>query len=319
MVKLELLEGYMVELRDKSIWEVKGFTHPLEGVVCYPRYLVVKGRIVKVASLREKIETVKSKYKKYLKSLSYLKSTHPLIPLSDIVKVYSPISKSREILKGRVGDEVEETAKQFLEELVEAGVSRDKIGITGSILPRLHTKTSDVDVIVYGLENSEKAYSKLEEMKSSGEIKPLHENYLREKLKLKSIDTPECLEHFENKVLEGIYKNRVYTVKLTSIDSVLRPKDFYVVERFNQKTYKVRVVASENHYTIPWPARVRIVEGFNEETISRIYTLRTRFTELYREGLKLEVRGSLEKTVFRGEEFYQISINSLGDYVCLDV
>lgn len=309
----------MVELKDRSIWEVKGFVQPDEGLICYPRYLKVGNTALKIGPLRDKLAIIKSRYENYLKYVDFMKSHHPIIPLEDIVEVYDPKIRSIEILEEEGLSRVEEVARELILELLEAGVSLENIGVTGSILPRLHSETSDVDLIVYGVEDCERAYWKFSEMRRKGVTEPLKGTFLEENLKFKNIDTPKCLELFKGRVLEGSYKGRRYSVKLASIGRKLSPREFRVVERLGTREVTGLILDSTHSYTIPWPAELEVEKGFKPGSKCKIYTLRSRFTEIYDEMLKVGIRGCLEKVYYEGAVFYQLSVNRPGDYVCVDV
>ncbi|MEZ0394439.1 MAG: hypothetical protein ABWK00_05300 [Desulfurococcaceae archaeon] len=83
--------------------------------------------------------------------LPHYDSWAPYIPASEVVALLDPIERAQEIVRSP-RDPLEERALMVLEDLYDsAGIPSSCVGITGSILPRIHNpRVSDVDLVVYG-------------------------------------------------------------------------------------------------------------------------------------------------------------------------
>ena len=138
----EPIEGHFVMLLDGSIWEVKGFMHPQDHLIAYPRYVPCGKGYVKVSSLTMKCNLLDSTYKRFMKYSSVYDMVLPHIPKKSIVKVYDPKTRLLEVFR-EPKDPLEQAASKMLHMMLDMyNVDLELLGITGSMLPKLHTLRS---------------------------------------------------------------------------------------------------------------------------------------------------------------------------------
>lgn len=187
------LEGDFIELRDGSFFEVKGFDHPKNGVIAFPRYVPLElfqrspqfknlldtegiilrsltpesdAKYVKITSLSSKFEVLSQLYPDISLSHPHYSFPIPQVPAALIVRHLQPEnffisnlaskhSQSTLLLSDSLEENSLKPALEFLQLLAEETSSPlENFGITGSTLLGLHLPTSDLDLIVYGYATS---------------------------------------------------------------------------------------------------------------------------------------------------------------------
>jgi predicted nucleotidyltransferase len=86
----------------------------------------------------------------------------PIIPIADIGEILNPFIRLKEVFS-HPRDPLEYALVDFLDEITsETGIELESWGVTGSILADMHNpKLSDIDLIVFGKESSERVFDYL--------------------------------------------------------------------------------------------------------------------------------------------------------------
>ena len=148
-------EGYYLELFDGSIWIVKGCCHEGFRVAAMPR--VVDGR--KYKGYGSGYEIVRDRYRQYLSKPLFTVREIPMVPISDVKTIITPLRKPRCVDKTGLGAVASEVI-----EILERYVGGEWM-ITGSLLYCAADERSDIDVISYsaGPEHLERIVSLVSE------------------------------------------------------------------------------------------------------------------------------------------------------------
>lgn len=191
--RIIVLDHYYVELNNGCLGVVVGNTHFPGFIIGYLKYCpssretiwkknrVCYERTVKSYSPRSvRVSTPTQAY------IHCYDSRIPIIRNADILKIYNPVVRTREI-EYRVQDVLEEKVLRIICFLTYGGVM-DGIGVTGSILPCIHSpRHSDIDLVVYGWKNSIDVIEYVEENKSL--FKPFQGERLRKWIATNSVAT----------------------------------------------------------------------------------------------------------------------------------
>ncbi|MDR2944979.1 MAG: DNA polymerase subunit beta [Methanosarcinales archaeon] len=158
--------------KDGLIFSVPDYFHPASGIRAILRYIPDAGGT----------RTWRMTGKKYRKagfdeSFDYLKKFHPdwvfdvaVVPRDEIAEILKPNDAVKDLLSGK---QTHPAALELVRRFMDAGISADLTGITGSILAGLDNEDSDIDFLVYGDEWTA-ARQKLKAMKADdrGQNKP---------------------------------------------------------------------------------------------------------------------------------------------------
>jgi predicted nucleotidyltransferase len=331
-------EGDFVETFEGSIFDVKGLVHPPSRVVAFLRYVPdPKGdrkkdgtTYRKVYALSKRYALLKRAFPQYLVYDPVFNENLCEVPVEALKHHYQPAHRLRDLCYKDELDAVEKTALRFVELLKEnAEVPWKRLGISGSILVRLHTPTSDIDPIVCGSETCYKVYSALRRMLEDRKslLKPYSLEELKELFDFRSKDTTMRFEDFvrtdSRKVLQGKFMGRDYFVRFV--------KDWNEVEeQYGTILYKpvgyakIKAKVVDDLEAIFTPCcykieNVEILEGPHVEPIEEIVSFRGRFCEQARGGEVVIARGKIERLQREGdrEHFRLLLGNKVADHMIL--
>jgi len=294
-----LIEGSYVEVGDDVIYAVKGVSHPPKGVIAVPNYIRVGGSVVKLKSFNSSMDFIRRHSRKFLKYDECLGQEVPYIPLEEITRVYDPIEGKSHL---RI-DAVANAALRMVDLLVEnSGIESDFVGITGSVLLGLHNESSDIDIVVYGINNCLKVYETLRLMRESNMTGYLSGDALEKVLRSRSDTFMEPIvwaKHERRKLTNGIFMGRPYTLKLIPF-----PEEFW--DKYGERRFKeigrtiIRFQVNNASKGIFTPCRYEVkvtsvIEGPDISTkVSSIVSYRSRFAEQLRDGEVGIASGRLE-------------------------
>ena len=153
--------------RDGLYFTVVGNIHPQDRIIAYLKYFPKSSkkdknnliRTIKqynIPNLIESIKIVEKNYPHYLCQLENYDFKFPSVPIIDIKKHFIPEEKLSDLLVSSDLDSLSQKALYLTKILSkESEISINDFGITGSILLGIHDPNlSDIDITVYGKENS---------------------------------------------------------------------------------------------------------------------------------------------------------------------
>ncbi len=331
-------EGDFVETFEGSIFDVKGLVHPPSRVVAFLRYVPdPKGdrkkdgtTYRKVYALSKRYALLKRAFPQYLVYDPVFNENLCEVPVEALKHHYQPAHRLRDLRYEDELDAVEKTALRFVELLKEnAEVPWKRLGISGSILVRLHTPTSDIDPIVYGSETCCKVYSALRRMLEDRKslLKPYSLEELKELFDFRSKDTTMRFEDFvrtdSRKVLQGKFMGRDYFVRFVKDwNEVEEQYGTILYKPVGYAKIKARVVDDLEAIFTPCCYKienVEILEGPHVEPIEEIVSFRGRFCEQARGGEVVIAQGKIERLQREGdrEHFRLLLGNKVADHMIL--
>ena len=331
-------EGDYIEDLSGTIFDVKGLVHPPDRIVAFPRFTPnltgerKRGNVTynKVYALSERFALLEEKFPQYVVYDKVFNERLCEVPVQAVKHHYKPTHRLRDLRYEDELDEVERTALRFVELLKEnAEVPWSKLGISGSILVRLHTPTSDIDPIVYGSETCYKVYSALrrvlEDRKSS--VKPYSLKELKELFDFRSKDTVTSFENFvrtdSRKVLQGKFMGTDYFIRFVKDWSEV--KEQYGTILYKPEGYakiKARVVDDSEAIFTPCCYKidnVEILDGVHVKPIEEIVSFRGRFCEQAKNGEMVIAQGKVELVQKEGtREYHRLLLgNKISDHMIL--
>jgi len=337
-MKIKAREGELLETTDNILFGVKGLVHPSNRVVAFLRYVPDSNgdrerdgmKYRKVYALSERYALLEQAFPQYLVYDPVFNEHLCEVPLEAVKQHHQPTHRLRDLRYKDALDEVERTALRFMELLKEnAEVPWSKLGISGSILVRLHTPTSDVDPIVYGSEICRKVYSTLRQMLEDRKslLKPYSLEELKELFDFRSKDTITSFEDFvrtdSRKALQGKFMGRDYFVRFV--------KDWNEVEEqygtilYKPVSYaKIKAKIVDDSEAIFTPCcykieNVEILEGPHVEPIEEIVSFRGRFCGQAKSGEVVIAQGKVERLQREEdrEHFRLLLGNKVSDHMIL--
>jgi predicted nucleotidyltransferase len=335
---MQPIEGFLIESTENIIFDVKGLVHPPAKVIAFPRFIPdLEGsrrhretKYRKVYSLSERFMFLEN-LPSYVVYDSVFDEKLCEVPLSKVKRVYSPINYLEKLRKKRKLEGLEAAAFQCLKFLKEeACVPWNKLGVSGSLLVGLHTATSDIDPVVYGVENCWKVHSALRKLLEEDDtpFQPYSLADLRKLFDFRSKDTLMGFEDFvaveSRKVFQGKFLNRDYFIRF-----VKSPDE--IGEKYGEVCYKncgyakIEAVVVDDSEAIFTPCaykieNIKVIEGSAFQPIKEIVSFRGRFCEQARKGETVVAQGKVEhvKDYRKNREYFRLLIgNKPSDYMIL--
>jgi len=324
----ERLEGDYIETVEGLLFAVKGVHHPPGLTIAYLRYIPnPKGERVRngrrydrLYDLEHTEDILRRSFPHYLNRIENKSLTLQSVPSQYISRRYDPREKLREIIEKPEGD-LQKTIAKLAESLQNKGVTRDAMGVSGSLVINLAGSDSDVDLIVYGMENGRKAYESLKELRRETNwitaydeetvTRVVWSRWTDSGLDLKMLGSSEV-----QKILHGRVDNRDYFFRLLKLPQEVE------IEDHSRPLSVVRLTAkitdAEAAIYAPCSYSIKDCEYLDSHGLpipSQLLSYRGKFTEQAEKGDLVEVRGTLEEVVIRGERSFRVILGRKGDYM----
>jgi predicted nucleotidyltransferase len=239
-----------------------------------------------------------------------------MIPQEYVKKYYVPEQRLQEILEAP-RDPLEEEVRAFVSEIIACtGITEKDFGVTGSILLGIHNpEFSDIDLLVYGLENALKVRTALKERRSA-RIRPVTgetlEGWCASVVEHFPLSYGEARYLAERRWNYGFFGDRYFSIHSTRKDDEIR-------ENYGDRIYRetgvarIRAIVSDAGESLFMPALYKVEEVEVIEGQVDVLPLRgvVSFEGLYRDvvdtGAEIEARGKLESV---NEQYYRLVIGT---------
>jgi predicted nucleotidyltransferase len=149
------------------------------------------------------------------------KTTLQSVPKSFVRKIYDPRTRLKEWIESPSLSGIEADAAAFACLLQkESEVPWASLGITGSLLIGMHTKSSDLDMVAFGSESCEKIYQAMRmllDSESCSQLRRFDSEGMKELYAQRSTDTQMTYHDFlraeKRKVNQGSFRERPYFIR----------------------------------------------------------------------------------------------------------
>ena len=302
------IEGFYVEI-EKIIMAVKGVLQPPGRVIALPTYIPLDGGFKRIRRLKESLNYFVKRHPEYYDWFDFAGRRLPAPPLDVVDKIYNPLSVRH---VRRMPPEAEELKRILIK---ESGIDERFIGITGSTLLGRCSPKSDIDLIVYGIENGRRIYDSMKELRKRGDLRCLKDYYeLRKSRSDSSLPLKTWILVERSKILTGMFSRRVYTAKIV-------PLPFEYWESLNQKCAEIGSVSFigevvEDKYSILTPNRYlvsvekKLFGEVWEGEVVEVLSVRSRFAEMASCGDRVKVVGRLELVELDGKKWKRVFLGN---------
>ena len=265
-------------------------------------------RTYTIPDLLETFNLLKTKHPQYLFYSKVYGITMTAVPYNYISQHYKPEEKLARILKTSKKDLLQTKLTNFVNFVSrKSSVASNNFGITGSILLDIHNpKFSDMDVTIYGLQNSLKVKKALTrayvEPDSSVERfeGAILDDWCRKKVARFPLSFDEARRIYERKWNLGVFEDVMFSVHPTHVEKEL-------TEKYGDRTFRSEgqvtlhaVVADDDESSfLPCVYRVRdvkVIEGKQVNTdILELVSYESLYDSLANTGEEIVVKGKLER------------------------
>ena len=336
---MQMREGDLIKTKSGIVFDVKGLVHPVGKVIAFPRFIPNS-----LSSCERKFKNYKKVYALSAR-FNFLEQNLPNyiiydpvfdeklceVPLEDVECHYKPVYCYREVQHREKLDAPEEDGLEFLELLkCYSNVAWNKMGISGSLLTKLHTPSSDIDPIIYGSENCRKIHAALKSLMqdSKSHVKTYTIEELQKLFEFRVKDTKVAFKDFvrteQRKVLQGKFKDREYFMRFVKDWREIREK-YGTVQYRNIGYARIKAEIADDSEAIFTPCsyklkNVEILDGTSTYSIEEIASFRGRFCEQAKTSETVVAQGKVERVMDNRqnhEHFRLLLGNQPSDYMVL--
>lgn len=336
---MQAREGDLIQTRNNVIFDVKGPIHPPGMVVAFPRFIPSptgtrrsrKGLYGKVYNLAERFKYLQENMPNLIVHDPVFDEALCEVPYELITQHYKPVERLRRLRFSKRLTDLERKVLHLAESLKEAAdIPWNAVGISGSVLVGLYTSGSDIDPVVYGVDDCRKAYAALEDLLKTDDsrFKPYSPEELHTLFEFRSKDTAMNFEDFAR-----VESRKAFQGKFDGVDYFVRfMKDWRETnEEYGDLCYKnsgyskITAIVNNDCESLFTPCaykieNAKVVAGSKLESISEIVSFRGRFCEQAKKGETVIAQGKVERVLNRKQnrEHYRMIIgNKPSDYMAL--
>lgn len=323
------IEGDYIETKDNDLFfDVKGLLHPNDRKVCFLRFYphkngdrIKKGKkFKKVYSLEERYSILREKYPQYLFFSSEFDIELQGAKIEDIKKIYTPreyyngLKTKKSLLK------IEKYSKKLCDLFITKGnIPENSIGISGSPMIGLSKEDSDIDIIIYGTQDSLKFQDKLKNIfqaLNNCRMYNLEEYKAHYKWRVGGSDI--SFEDFLKSEKRKLHQGKFYGIDFF-IRYIKSPEDWngtyydYKFKNLGRIKIRAKVIDSTNSIFTPCSYKIELLDvleskiipkKINLKNLNEINSFRGRFCEQAINGENVLVKGKLEEVNFRNDKSY---------------
>lgn len=320
------IEGDYIETNiDNLFFDVKGILHPNDRKICFLRFFpdndgerIKNGiRYKKIYQINNRFDILREYYPNFIFFSKELDLEIQGVKLEDIKTIHTPRMFYKKLLEKNNLSSLEKYALELCDLFIsERTLSENSLGITGSMMVGLNTEDSDIDLIIYGTENSIEFQNRLDNIfNTSNKCRKYKLDEYRSHFKWRfggsDIKFEDFLKSEQRKKHQGKYNNIDFFIRY-----IKSPKDWggsfydYKFKNCGRIKLKAKIIDSENSIFTPCTYKIdplniignkRSLNNINMKEINEIVSFRGRYCEQARDGEKIMAEGKLEKVSFKNK------------------
>ena len=321
-------DGDTFVTKEGFVFYVFGYEHPKNRVLSFLKYIpshlkphfpirfleqkwklgnveLVRSEKLYTAQNHQKLlETFRSDFPQYIYFCPYRGKDVISVPLRLVKKIYAPRECLQTLFEKKRKDGLQKLALELTSLLsAESGVPLEDFGIHGSIALNMHTKQSDIDLVVYGSRNFRSLEGAVDKLVEEGTLKYIFTKRLdrarkhRGRYKDKRFVYNAVRKTEEIKFKYGDYKYfplKPVTFSCEVIDDT-------------EAMFRPAVYQIANHQPLESVSRLE-----KNETPTKVVSMIGYYRNVARRGDRVKVSGTLERVekVETGEIHHQVVIGS---------
>ena len=303
------------------IFAVIGNIHPADRVIAYLKYVPDergkwgRGRSryrralqhYNVPSVMDSMRFLRANAPQYVYESTVHGITLPGVPTDRIVEHLRPEERLIQLRSTQHRDELEERALRLVDLIWQnASVPTESLGVTGSLLARIHDPAfSDIDLVVYGFNNAVRVRSFLQNLKesSSNAVRRLtgasQEKWIAERLVSTPLTWQNAIDLLARKWNIGLFDGTDFSIHAVHIEEEVHEHygdERYVPLGIVDATAKI----SDDDESLFMPAVYRVESAhlkgsFSSCTVDRIVSFEGLYADIAKQGETISCRGKLER------------------------
>lgn len=311
---------------DGLVFSAVSYVHPDDRFVAFLRFIPANGKLLKAGSTCESFKYLEENFPDYVFYSEFHDAKLQGVPIEKIRRHIQPDEFLKKLLKKKDVDAHEEKITKLAELLSKrSSVSLDKFGVTGSVLVGAHNSSSDIDLVVYGLDNFERVRGVVGECETP--IQRLSDEelgfaYDKRFLTSNELSFEEFCFHEERKNNSGVFEGKkfdvLYARDLSEVDGLWGDTRY---RRLGYGSFTCKVVDDSIVFDYPAVYGVSgecVLDG-ESYSVSEIASFTHTYVGQVFKGEKGKASGILEEVDSPGGHFYRLLVGSTreagGEYI----
>jgi len=321
------LDGDTLLMREGFILNVFGYEHPKDLVFAFLKYipfhfkelfnvrllertwwfrgteLFRTEKLYTAKNYRTFLEVFRKKFPEYVHFCPFRRKEVITAPINRVVEVFVPKERLKALMEAKEKDSLQELALEFVNLVSsESKVPLEDFGVHGSIALGMHSRESDIDIVVYGGRNFRRVEAAIDKLVQEGELTYIFNNRLDAARRFKG--------RFKNKIFmyNAVRKPEEITVKYGMYRyTPIAPVKFKCKVKDDSEAMFRPAIYKIEDFT-PFEGVSISVDMVPETVVSMIGCYRN----VARKGQQIEVSGTLERVenVATGKISYQVVVGT---------
>ncbi len=342
MAALKLRDRDAIATKEGLIFRVFGYTHPSDAYICDVEYAPAEiFRSNNPKAFRNKGQSIfykfyenegwkfiKNNFQQHMIFHETLRGNVVGVKHGDILKVRKPKMELKKLISEEPKDELLTALQNVLELATKlSGLSTKNFGVFGSLLHGFyHPKFSDIDLVIYGRENTAKLRETLQELYEE-EHSPFRNEFESDESirgknwRFQNYSPKEFVWHQQRKMIYALFNDKKSGRRIikTEFEPVKEWKEIGDKNLFGTKIVPegwvkmfARLIDDQNAPFIPSVYGVkplRVLHGTSgAEEVIRVVSYMEEFRMQAQKDEEVYVEGNLEKVETSKESFHQITL-----------
>lgn len=301
-----------VQTEDGLMFAVVSY-HPHQNKVgCFLRYVSHGGQWQKVDTAQAN-RLLSRHHPQYLFKSRQFDAEFHAVDIADIVAHHRPEQRLETLLfTDQPQDEIEQKLFRLLTILVQFGVKRDFLGLTGSMLIGQQKTGSDIDLVVYGRDAFHQTRDAVRQAVASGLLEELDLSLMRDNFQRRGgeLDFEEFAWHESRKFNKAAIDGTKFDIGMVCLPDELDHGHHHYIK---QGISTVKAVVLDDHRAFDFPAHYLIDNNITPEVVSFTHT----YVGQARAGETIEVTGAVECDSASGQRRLVVGSTreAIGEYI----
>ena len=324
--------------KDDLFLATTDYLHPKDRILSFLRYIpdpegerFLNGSKYTKVDSQQAYTFLNDKFPEYLFDCEVTRVERMGVPMEKVERILSPVDRLKEIMNHPSPDDlllkVIKVAETFKD---RAEIKEKHLGISGSVLPGLYDPmVSDIDFVIYGLENHRKAMQTFESMKNDKDspLKAIEDGYwaklYQKRIKDSTLSFDEFRWYEDRKNNRGLVDGTLFDILATrewnEISGTFGDETYEPCGTIEIKATVSDALAAFDNPAVYQVEDVKILDG-PKVPISEVASYTHTYSGQAREGENIIARGKLEKVIGKNTHYRLIvgtTRESLGEYIKL--
>lgn len=331
---------FYLKTRDNLFFAANSYNHPKTHYIAFLRYVpcddgdrVLDGVRYKKVNSNEAYDYLKRNHPDYLFEWNIINKKMMGVLKEDVVEVYDPILGLKKIRENRNKSSLYEKICLLSDTFHDcAGIAYENMGVTGSSLIGLENETSDIDFIVFGLDEHRRAtefYSKAKNDKNLC-LDAIGDDYWEfvydKRIKDDSMSFNEFKWYESRKNNRGVINNTLFDILLNRKEDEIDIEENVSINQLEKIRIKCDIIDDSLSYDNPATytiSNVEFLEG-RPRNIESIISFTHTYTGIVKNNERVIASGVCEEYLYKdsGIKIYKLIIGttreSINEYIKLE-